>query len=125
MPVDYKQNPTPDEVRFLRESQWIVGLAKGPAWAALKGELERMVATCRDIVENTETSNPQVIAGLHNRLKLTKAITSDIVKWVESTEEKRNQLMKELASEPTIEHLARIGDEFALQETDEYDTSNA
>lgn len=124
MPVEYRQDPNPDEARFLRESQWIVGLSKGPAWSALKGEMQRMVENLRDSVEDCESSNKDVIAALHIRLKLTKAITSDIVKWVESTEEKREALIKELTSEPPVD-LSRIGDEFALQEIDEYATDNA
>lgn len=125
MPVEYKQTPTPDEARFLRESQWIVGLSKGPAWAALKSEMERMVSLCREIVENSESSDPKVITGMHTRLKLTKAITSDIIKWVESTEEKREILIKQLSEEPDpLRELQRISDEFS-EEIDEHNPDHA
>lgn len=120
---EYRQNPTPDEARFLRDSQWIVGLSKSPGWSLLKKFLDDKVAECRRISEGSESSDPAINEGLRLRLKLTKAIASDIVNWVETTEAKHVELVNQLTSEPVVDEswLQRISDQFFInEETDEH-----
>lgn len=118
MPSEYLQNPTKEEARFIHESQWLVGMSKSPGWTLLKQRMAEMVANCRDICDNCESSDEKVIAGLHIRLKLTRSITRDIINWVESTEARRASLIEELTEPDPLAMLAQRGDEFK-EENDE------
>jgi len=101
--IEYQQNPTPEEAKFLRESQWITGMAKSPGWSLIKGEMQRMVECCRDLVDGCESSDAQIIAALHLRLKMTRSVVRDIVNWVETSEIRRKQLIEELGEPPAME----------------------
>lgn len=122
--IEFRQNPTQEEAKFLRESQWIIAMAKGPGWTLLKAEMERMVAQVRDLAEGSESSDPKVNEGLRLRVKMLKAAVRDIVGWVETQEAKQKQLVEQLNSEPDPESfLQRIGDEF--EEMNEHESNYA
>lgn len=125
MLVEYKQSPTADEARFIREAQWIVGLSKGPGWACVKQEMERMVQQCRDLSEGCVSNDKDVRYGLALRLQMTKAVVNDIIQWVDNTERRYKKLVGELTEGPNIEEeIQRIGDMFATKDEDEHSTAN-
>lgn len=110
MPVEYKQTPTPDEARFLRESQWIVGLHSS-THAAIRQWFNELIDSCRELSENCESSNKDVIAGYHIRLKLAKSIAKDFLGWLDEIKQDRKQIFDDLDKEPTIP-IQRTSDEF-------------